>query len=61
MFHRECMDSSKMAFIDRVQNCTKFPSFVWITVMQETEEKFRNNSSKLAEQNKEKKSDLKTK
>ena len=29
--------------------------------MQETEEKFRNNSSKLAEQNKEKKSDLNTK
>ena len=34
---------------------SKFPSFVWITVVQETEEKVENNSSKLAEQNKEKK------
>ena len=40
---------------------SKFPGFVWITVVQETEEKFGNNSSKLAEQNKEKKSDLNTK
>ena len=34
---------------------SKFPGFVWITVVQEMEEQFRNNSSKLAEQNKEKK------
>jgi len=40
---------------------SKFPGFVWIIFVQETEEKFENNSSKLAEQNKEKKSDLNTK
>ena len=40
---------------------SKFPGFVWITVVQEMEEKFGNNSSKLAEQNKEKKSNLNTK
>ena len=61
MFHRERLDSSKMMFIDRVQNRKQFPGFVWITVVQETEEKFGNNLSKLAEQNKGKKSDLSTK
>ena len=56
MFHRERLDSSIES-----RTVSKFPGFVWITVVQETEEKFGNNSSKLAEQNKEKKSDLNTK
>ena len=55
MFHRERLDSSIES-----RTVSKFPGFVWITVVQETE-KFGNNSSNLAEQNKEKKSDLNTK
>ena len=56
MFHRERLDSSIES-----RTVSKFPGFVWITVVQETEEKFGDNPSKLAEQNKEKKSDLNTK
>ena len=56
MFHRERLDS-----LIESRTVSKFPGFVWITVVQETEEEFGNNSSKLAEQNKEKKSDLNTK
>ena len=59
------MSASKMAFIDRVQNGKQVSRFsVWITVVQETEEmeeQFGYYSSKLAEQNKEKKGDLNTK
>ena len=52
MFHREGLHSSKMALSIESRTVSKFPSFVWITVVSETEECFGNNSSKLAEQNK---------
>ena len=38
MFHLEGLQSSKMALSIKSRTVNKFSSFVWITVMQETEE-----------------------
>ena len=38
MFHLEGLHSSKMALLIESRTVNKFPGFVWITVMQETEE-----------------------